>query len=115
MNAVTANSAMCIGALLALRGVSTPIMSASVTVRLAVARLLKTDRGAALVFREDDRFCGVLCEASLIAAFASHSDAALIKQLAMSRQIEMWRFVRSTTRWAMLLDAWSRTEETFSS
>lgn len=76
MHVLPSVSAVHIGALLALRKVSTPTMLASLSVRCAALRLTELDRKAAMVVRADDTFCGVVCEASLIAAIARHHDAA---------------------------------------
>lgn len=67
---------MHMGALLALRKMSTPTMPASLSVRSAVSRLVESDRKAVIVVRADSTFCGVVCETSLIAAIAQHREAA---------------------------------------
>lgn len=67
---------MHIGELLLLRRGPTPMMPALLSVRSAASRLLELDRKAAMVVREDGTFCGVVCEASLIAAIARHGQAA---------------------------------------
>lgn len=67
---------MRIGELLLIRKEPPPTMSALLSVRSAVLRLTELDRKAAMVFRADGTFCGVVCEASLIAAIARHPQAA---------------------------------------
>ena len=67
---------MRIGELLLLRKGPTPIMPALFSVRSAVSRLMELDCKAAMVVRTDGTFCGVVCEASLIAAIARHPQAA---------------------------------------
>ena len=67
---------MHIGALLALRKVPTPTLPASLSVRSAALRLTELDRNAAMVMRADDIFCGVVCQASLVAAIARYGEAA---------------------------------------
>lgn len=67
---------MRIGELLLLRKWPTPIMPALLSVRSAVSRLVELDRKAAMVVQSDGTFCGVVCEASLIAAIARNPQAA---------------------------------------
>lgn len=79
-----------IGALLVLRRRATPTVLASLSVRSAILSLMELDRKAAMVVRADDTFCGVVCEASLIAAIAQHSDAAFdqaISDVASDRDV----------------------------
>lgn len=67
---------MHVGELLLLRKWPTPIVPALLSVRSAVSRLMELEREAAMVVRADGTFCGVVCEASLIAAIARHHQAA---------------------------------------
>ncbi|WP_407165973.1 hypothetical protein [Bradyrhizobium sp. ORS 111] len=64
-----------VGELLLIRREPPATMSALLSVRSALFRLMDLDRKAAMVFRADGTFCGVVCEASLIAAIARHPEA----------------------------------------
>lgn len=81
---------MHIGALLALRKVPTPTILANLSVRSAALRLTELDRNAAVTMRADGTFCGVVCQASLVAAIARYGEAAFdqtIGDIALDRNM----------------------------